>query len=340
MKTKPNTIDIVMPWVNGTDREWQDLKAKYSDSVAPNNKGNSVNRYRDWDNLQYVFHSIETFMPWVRKVHFVTNGQRPGWLNEEYTKLNWVKHEDFVPSQYRPTFSANPIELNLHRISGLSERFIFFNDDFFITQPTKKTDFFDLNGLPKDQSVLLRVPGATYDDIFGHILLNDIGLINQNFKRNDVLKKHFFRLFSPKNGLLAPLLSATYLPTNHFPGFMVPHMPQSYLKSVFEEVWQKESEILDATCKNKFRGITDVNQYIMREWQFVTGQFEPTNILKSSKYFSIFPEQLEQADEAIRSGKYRMICINDVEIGNFEDTKHTINNSLLSILPSKSRFEL
>lgn len=333
-------VDVVILWVDGGDPQWIKQRNKYLGKELSEKEAKAfAKQYRNWDNLQYVFRGIEQFMPWVRKVHFVTNGQKPKWLNMNNPKLNFVTHSDYMSREYLPTFSANPIELNIHRIKGLAEKFVFLNDDMFITKPTKVTDFFSPDGLPKDQAVLFRIPGADYDDMFGHMLLNDIGIINRNFDRNTVLKKYKSKFFSPKNGLLAPILSATFLPTNHFPGFMINHMPQAYLKSTFQAVWEKEKTVLHQTSLNKFRSITDVNQYVMREWQFVTGKFEPTNLLKEGKYFSIFPKQLEAACKAIESGKYRMICINDSEVGNFNQTKATINSSLNKVLPDKSEFE-
>lgn len=333
-------IDVIILWVDGSDTQWIKQRNQYLGKTPSEKEIRALaKQFRNWDNLQYLFRGIEQFMPWVRKVHFVTNGQKPTWLNLKSPKLNFVRHSDFMPEEYLPTFNSRAIELNMHRIKGLSERFIYFNDDIFITKPTKYTDFFARNGLPKDQAVLFRIPGCDYDDTFGHVLLNDIGIINRNFSRNAVLKKYSTKFFSPMNGLLAPALSATFLPTNHFPGFMINHMAQSYLKSTFTEVWDKESEVLHKTSLNKFRNITDVNQYLIREWQFVTGRFSPTNLTKVSKYFSIFPRDLQKACSAIESGKYRMICINDVEVGDFEKTKSAINASFDKILPKKSRFE-
>lgn len=334
-------VDIVMPWVDGSDPEWIRSRSKYDPRPASNiSTEEQANRFRDWGNLQYIFRGIETFMPWVRKVHFITCGHKPSWLNTNQERLHWVKHDDYIPEAYLPTFSSHPIELNMHRIKGLSEQFIYFNDDFFVLKPTQKSDFYSADGLPKDQSVFFRIPGVSYKDTFGHIQLNDIGIINQNFNRSDVIRQHWRKLFSPKNGLLAPLLSATFLPTNHFPGFMVNHMPQAFLKSTFNDVWSKEGEILDNVCKNRFRDAKDVNQYLMREWQFVTGRFEPSNLLKRSGYFSIFPHQLDSLTHTITSQAKQLICINDVEVEDFELTKEAIQNAFEKILPRKSGFEL
>ena len=136
MKNENYPIDFVVTWVDGNDPVWQAEKAKYS----PNKNADNRNvRYRDWDNMQYWFRAVEKFAPWVNKVHFVTYGHLPKWLNTDCPKLNIVKHSDFIPSQYLPTFSSRSIELNIHRIHGLSDKFIYFNDDMFILNNTSTT---------------------------------------------------------------------------------------------------------------------------------------------------------------------------------------------------------
>ena len=121
-------IDFVMPWVDGSDIEWQREKTRYRDKeVNQKEIDASMARYRDWDNLQYWFRGVEKFTPWVNKIHFITYGHLPKWLNTTNPKLQIVKHEDYIPEKYLPVFSARPIELNIHRIPGLSDKFVYFN---------------------------------------------------------------------------------------------------------------------------------------------------------------------------------------------------------------------
>ena len=94
-------IDFVIPWVDGNDPEWQKEKNLYDES---NKTGDStIVRYRSWDNLQYWFRAVEKFAPWVRKVYFVTCGQKPEWLNAECSKLVLVDHKDYMPEEALPT---------------------------------------------------------------------------------------------------------------------------------------------------------------------------------------------------------------------------------------------
>lgn len=52
-----------------------------------------------------------------------------------------IKHEDFIPSKYLPTFNINTIEMNFFRIPELSENFIYFNDDTLPLQPIDEEYF-------------------------------------------------------------------------------------------------------------------------------------------------------------------------------------------------------
>jgi hypothetical protein len=131
--------------------------------------------------LKYLFRWIEKFTPRVNNVFFVTCGHYPSWLNLDHPKLKFIKHEDYIPKEYLPTFNSHTIELNFHRIEGLSEHFVYFNDDTFVINYMNESDFFE-SGIPKQIAWLDTIP--TNNEIFGHVILNDIQLINRNFPYN------------------------------------------------------------------------------------------------------------------------------------------------------------
>lgn len=86
---------------------------------------NLAHYFRDWDTLRYVFRGLEKNMPWVRYIHFITCGHLPAWLNTNHPKLKIHCHKDFFSSSSMlPIFSANPIEMNMHNIPELAEKFI------------------------------------------------------------------------------------------------------------------------------------------------------------------------------------------------------------------------
>ena len=142
-------IDFVITWVDGSDPKWLTDRAKY----VLEDERIDESRYRDWGFLRYWFRAVEANAPWVRKIHFVTYGHIPEWLDVSNSKLHIVKHEDFIDKKYLPTFNSCAIEMNLHKIPGLAEQFVYFNDDMFLNKPVKP-EFFFKDGLPKDSFVL------------------------------------------------------------------------------------------------------------------------------------------------------------------------------------------
>lgn len=327
-------IDIVLPWVDSTDPLWLAEYEKYLSTSA--NGDSRMIRYRDWGLLNYWFRGIEQFMPWINKVYFVSAGHVPKWLNLSHPKIEWVKHEEFIPKQYLPTFNINTIELNLHRINGLSDTFIYFNDDVFILRSLSSRRFFK-NGLPCDLGVMTAKPS---DGGVIHMAINNLDLIDRNFNKHKQIKRLWHKWFSISygKGILNNLL---LLPWRDFSGFIDPHLPNAFLKSTFEEVWLKEGSELDKTCMSRFRNNDNLNQWLFRYWQLAQGKFMPTNTKRNAVCMDISDESVDKIIHLIENGKLDMICLNDSsEIKNIEQTKVLLQESLNKILPKKSSFEI
>ncbi len=330
-------IDIVLPWVNGNDLYWKEQRDFYSGQIK-DEKINGVIRYRDWDNLQYIFRGIAENMPWVNKVHLVTYGHLPNWLNPSYSKLNIVKHEDFIPSEFLPTFNSHVIELHMHKIKGLTEHFIYFNDDIFILDKLGQSDFFT-HGLPNDMAVEVPITSKISSNIFSHFLINNNSLLNKNHPKKEVVKRNFAKFYSLnyKSLLIKNILLGHF---NNFSGFYHPHLTQSFLKATFFEVWEKEHQYLKKVSENKFRNYMDVNQYLMREWQLVNGRFEPKNIDELGRYFNI-TDDTKEIERHIKGKKSKIMCLNDNgHVINFALTQKAINAAFEEVYPQKCDFEL
>ena len=87
-------IDIVVPWVDGNDPAWRAERSQYR---PDQNSDGGDSRYREWGLFQYWFRGIEMYAPWVRKVHLITWGHLPAWLNTDHPKLHIVNHRDYMP---------------------------------------------------------------------------------------------------------------------------------------------------------------------------------------------------------------------------------------------------
>lgn len=326
-------IDVVILWVDGNDEKWIKTKNKYKDVKGDK----SIIRFRDCENLNFVFRSIEKNMPWVNNIFFVTCGQTPKWLNVNHPKLKLINHEDFIPKEYLPTFNSNVIEMNLHRIKELSEKFILFNDDMFVTNYITK-DYFFKNNLPCDMYCEAILAPREYYDIFFFTMGNCVGILNKHFSKEEFFKKYIDKVYNPLYEEYNDITRKLTTCKTRFTGFICLHTPQPYLKSTFYEIWDKEEDALNTSCQSKFRSATDVSHFLCRYWQMVSGKFNPRK--DESKYFTYLDDNSE-AIEAIKEKKYKIICVNDVYTDiNFEKAKNEINLAFADIFPNKCSFEI
>lgn len=334
-------IDIVMPWVDDKDIEWRRCKAKYSGDVS-GIEDNSDMRFRDWENLRYWFRGIEKFAPWVHKVYFVTCGHVPAWLNLNAPKLVHVRHEDYIPKAYLPTFSSHPIELNIHRIEGLSEHFAYFNDDTFLTRATPPETFF-VDGEPCHSPIMHPIFPRGEGGIMPHVYVSTVMAVNRHFNMKQSLNRHRGKWFSPKNGIGTVIENLYCSRFPEFPGFKNEHLPVPVLKSTMQEAWEKERQVLSETSSHRFRDMRDVNMYLFRYWDLASGRFKPSHMGKYGKRVDI-GNNIDDICSMIRQQKYRMLCINDMGLQasqeEFERARDRINDAFESILPEKSSFEI
>jgi hypothetical protein len=143
-------IDAVYTWVDGTDPEFQRQLRQYASKENLRDAFiGGERRFRDSGELRYSLRSLEANAPWVNRVFLVTNGQIPSWLNRDHPQLQLVTHNEIFPnSAHLPTFSSGAIEAHLHRIPGLSSRYLFLNDDMFFGNKIMPVDFLSRGGVP------------------------------------------------------------------------------------------------------------------------------------------------------------------------------------------------
>lgn len=143
-------IDAVITWVDGADPAHQAKRQHHQQNENRELHENAINPHR-WacsDEILYCLQSIENHAPWLRKLWIVTDNQQPDLSSLPYSltnRISIVDHQDLFRgySGALPTFNSLSIESLLWRIEGLSERFIYFNDDVFLTAPTSPESFFD-----------------------------------------------------------------------------------------------------------------------------------------------------------------------------------------------------
>jgi len=328
-------IDFAVTWVDMGDPKWKEEFVRYSGGIDNSKNETSVARFRDYGFLKYWFRGVEKFAPWVRKIHFITCGQKPEWLNADNPKLCLVNHEDYIPKQFLPCFNSSSLEMHLHKIPGLSDRFVYFNDDFFVINKIEPERFFR-NGLPCDIAAF-RINDAMSQ--WGKRIRNNMRIINKHFDKKEVMSRFHDKWFDKSYGIKARW-NYMLKPYNKFVTLRTPHNAQPYLKSTFEEVWAVARDELMETSSHRFRSVSDLTPELFRTWQICKGNFEPYNTYDDTKMFPLIIKP-KQAAIAVRNQSYKLVCLNDnIHIRNYELVMKNLRDAFESILPQKSSFEI
>lgn len=224
-------VDVVFTWVNNKEDSWRLKKEQYIKNhkdLSPVSINNA--RFENHNELYYSVYSVKKFMPWVRNIFIITDNQRPDWLDENDTKITIIDHKDLIEDKYLPTFNSHVIEAHLHKIKGLSEYFIYFNDDVFVAKPLEKEHFFRKNGVA---SLFLADKSIQNMQKKGR----KTPTLSASFNSIQILQKYYHASID------TPLVH-TYMPLK---------------KSIYEKFWSTYENQLNSFLNNRFRGENDLN---------------------------------------------------------------------------------
>lgn len=292
-------MDAVITYVNGNDPYWrQDYAAAVGGAAL-------TKRYRDFGTLKYLLRGMEKHMPFLRRVYLVVarESQVPDWVDPAQVRV--VLHRDILPASALPTFNSTAIEMFLHRIPGLDERFLYFNDDMFPLRDCTPEDFY-ANGR-----------GAM--GFSRHFLANNLFRIQvRNCSR------------AAQEALGLPQTRAFYRPQ---------HTCSPMLKSACEAAFDRmEDRILQSL--SPLREPRNLSQYFFLDYQYFQGKSIDRRI--SNKHISLGSWPLRRIDAYLRNPACKMACINDVRMS--EERARAVQEILLArfadLFPEKSRFEL
>ena len=168
-KDEHKPIDLVYTWVDGNDTDYLKLVNQYSEKPVDLNP----ERTRDiYEMMKYSLRSVEKYAPWINHIYILTcRPQKPDWLNIDHPKISIVHHDEVFDAEDVPTFNYNVIESYIHKIPGLSDDFIYLNDDFLLGNEVSLSDFYDADGKVK-------IHGTLFGENFGWRIYN---------KKNDIV---------------------------------------------------------------------------------------------------------------------------------------------------------
>ncbi|GAB3846569.1 stealth family protein [Micromonospora andamanensis] len=312
-------IDAVYTWVDGNDTDWMQRKNLALLEQQPGSEISDVaanaSRYVSRDELRYSLRSLVAFLPWIRMIYLVTDDQVPPWLDVAHPMIKVVPHRDIFGGTGRlPSFNSHAIESRLHRIAGLSEHFIYINDDMFFGRPLLPTKFFHANGLAKffPSPAQLDVGPATIHDA-------PVTAAGKNNRRH--IQERFGRTITQK----------------------MRHVPYPLRKSVLEDIERELTDEVLATAQHQFRhpGDLSIPSSLQHYWSYLSGKAAPGSIAYSYADLG-HPSAPIQLARLLTRRDRDAFCLNDTDSAEVSlPQQHAMLSEFLSAyFPFRAPFEL
>ncbi len=304
-------IDLVYLWVDGNEPQWLKKRNSFLDNTVQ--QENIIGRYESNDELKYSLRSVEKYLPWIRKIFIVTDGQVPSFIDIKHPKIKIIDHSQIIPKQYLPTFNSVVIEYFIHKIPDLSEYFLYANDDMFVNQ-NLAPDFFFKDGLPVVRMMFTPLQRMEFS-------IKKALNININSYRLSI--ENAYKLIEKQYG-------CRFTATSH-------HNIDAYLKSDFQHTVTTFKTVLNKIFSNRFRNETDI-QRILLHYDILArkrGHLKYTNRKQSCRI------RLQKKDYKKYLNKYKpvLFCLNDTNHATDKD-RQRVKPFLEELFPNKSSFEL
>ena len=304
-------IDIVFTWVSDSDPVWLEKKSLYSGSIS----SSSNTRFVDYEQLRYSLRSVAYYAKFIRNIYIVTDNQIPYWLDENNERIMIVNHQDiFDDISVLPVFNSVAIESWIHKIKGLSDNFIYANDDYFFGGPVNKNTFIHSNGVAK--LFLEPIPNA-----YGEI-----------FEDNESTSK--LSLFSAE---------CFHQKFNKWPSFWPLHAPMIKNIQAMDEMISEFSDVISRTGRSRFREAGTVSPlYLMSSYFSYQKGY---SVVSQVKYDYVSTDaidldrKLANLLHKIQNDKCDIFCLNDHRTVS-EEQIHKVIDFMKVVFPQPAEWEL
>ncbi|ENW05513.1 MULTISPECIES: Stealth CR1 domain-containing protein [Acinetobacter] len=282
-------IDIVIAWVDGNDSKLKNKRRQFMNQSESSNALQDT-RFASNDEIYFCIASILKFVPYCGKIYVVTDQQTPQWLDQfeqqnlcEKGKIRLVDHTElFRGHEFAlPTFNSLSIETMLWNIQGISDYFIYLNDDFFFNQPSDQQDF-----LVDDRMVM-----------YGHWEINLVKKIKYIVRK--FVQNKFGKVPQPSY-TMAQMLSADCLGLSKY--FEIHHRPHILSRVLLCNYFEKNMQQLQKQIGFKFRNIDQIlpvglsNHLAIKKDQAILKNDVEIAYLKDHRDLEFFIEALSNPD--------------------------------------------
>jgi len=240
-------VDAVITWVDGSDPNHAQKLKTYLESLG--SEGPPSSRFANCGEIDYCVLSILKFAPWIRNIFIVTDRQTPEIANSisktpYASKVKIIDHQEIFNGyeSYLPTFNSRSIETVLWRIPGISERFIYFNDDFCLIQPVSRNDFF------RGDKVVLR--GFWRRPVRGRKLRYELERLLFFLKLIKKQPRYNMHIAGQEFSAAIAGLSSKYL--------WIAHNPHPWRRSTIEQFFSENPKLFESNMSYKLRSSNQV----------------------------------------------------------------------------------
>ncbi|MES0835631.1 stealth family protein [Nocardiopsis tropica] len=309
-------VDVVYTWVDGADPAHAAKRALHRGEgpTAASGVAANASRFTDREELRYSLRSLEMYAPFVRNVFVVTDDQVPAWLDRDAPGITVVDHtEIFADREALSTFNSHAIETRLHRIPGLSERYLYFNDDVFLGRRVSAEQFFHANGIAQ-------LPFSTHQFGAGRPIPGEVAPNSAGKNVRALFENSFGRHITHK----------------------LKHVPHPQIREVMLELEERYREDVERTGRSRFRELSDVgftstmhHHYVLLTGRGVAGEYR-------MRYIDIgSPEATDRLAALDAAEEVDFFCLNDFDTPPEakESVERMVQGYLKTRFPLPSRFE-
>ncbi|GAA0395368.1 stealth family protein [Microbispora corallina] len=309
-------IDAVYTWVDGDDPAWRARRDRALRSSRPDLRlselATTEARFTSRDELRFSLRSLTMYAPWINRVWIVTDGQTPRWLDTTHPMVTVVHHKEiFRDPSVLPVFNSHAIETQLHHIEGLSEHFLYLNDDFFLGRPLLPRTFFEGNGITRFFPSTVHVP-------FGAPELEDSPVHAAGMNNRRMLEDLSGRTLTQK----------------------LKHVPYALRRSLMYELEQRFAAEFDATSRSAFRTSSDISAVssLAHYYGYLSGRAVPGSVEYTYVDLSLrkTPGKLRRM---LAARRHDVFCLNDTAPTTPEQDA-LLARFLEAYFPTPSPFEL
>lgn len=311
-------IDLVYTWVNGDDHEWKHRKNHYTKKISTSESHESASsnsRFKHIDELKYSIRSAFMYTNFINKIYIVTDQQVPPWLSEN-SQVVIIDHKEIFPdTSVLPTFNSHAIETCLHKISDLTNCFLYLNDDFLFGRSVTLDYFFTKNLYPKinhsNQSFIPDEEPSPYD------LPVDSAAKNA---RNFFLEEYNFWVVRKFKHVACPV-------------------NKHYARTLEKEM----KHHVEKTRAQRFRTYQDISFLTCAYYHYMTvlGKYAEGNLKYGYVDVNSNIELYRMKTNLVKptTRRWDVFCLNDVDSESGELTKLFAKTVLEDIYPFKTPFE-